>query len=112
MRIIDSERFRFLLRKRLATSALRVCMIFRSFSFGKWYYVPKFILASIALRFKISHETLIDLLMLVSILISTEFHRLSITHGGAAQVCTFSFFRHSGEKVRGCAASLPVLARR
>ena len=112
MHIIDSERFGFLLRKRLASRALRLCMTNRSFSFAKWYYVRKFILASIALRFEISHQTLIDLLILVSILISAEFQRLSITHGGAAQVRTFSFSRHGGEMVRGCAASPSVLARR
>ena len=65
MHIIDSERFGFLLRERLATRASRVCMLFRSFSFGKWYYVRKFILASIALRFEIFHQTLIDLYILV-----------------------------------------------
>jgi hypothetical protein len=92
MHIIDSERFGFLLRKRLATRAVRLCMVNRSFSFAKWYYVRKFILASIALRIEISHQTLIDLLILVSILISAEFHRLSFTHGCVAQVRTFSFF--------------------
>ena len=71
-----------------------------------------FYIASIAFRFEISHQTLIDLLIPVSILISTEFQRLSITHGGAAQVRTLPFFRHGGDMVRGCATSLPVLARR
>ena len=96
MHIIDSERFGLLLCERLATKTLRVCMIFRSFSFGKWYSsdVRKFILASIALRFEIFHQNLIDLLILLQISISTEFQRLSITHGGAAQVRTFSFFHH------------------
>ena len=65
MHIIDSERFGFLLRKRLAIRALRVCIIFRSLLYGKWCYFRKFILASIALRFEISHQTLIDLLILV-----------------------------------------------
>ena len=65
-------------------------------------------LAIIILRFEIFHQTLI----IVYIFISTDLQRLRITHGGAAQACTFSFIRHGGEMVRGCAASLPVLARR
>ena len=57
-----------------------------------------------ALRFEIFHQTLIDLLILVSImmiLISTEFQRLSISHGSAVQVRTLLYFAMAGKWFEG-----------